>query len=60
VVRGPGPALRPLQWPGPLPTGLTAAYRADVILRETVVVGLVGPAGWASLLLEALSFVCRR
>lgn len=31
------------------------AYRADVILRETVVVGLVGAAGLGSLLLEALS-----
>lgn len=31
------------------------AYRADVILRETVVVGLVGAAGLGTLLLEALS-----
>ncbi|MCT0213685.1 MULTISPECIES: ABC transporter permease [unclassified Synechococcus] len=31
------------------------AYRADVILRETVVVGLVGSAGLGTLLLEALS-----
>ena len=31
------------------------AYRADVILRESVVVGLVGAAGLGSLLLESLS-----
>ena len=31
------------------------AYRADVILRETVVVGLVGAAGLGSQLLETLS-----
>ena len=31
------------------------AYRADVILRETVVVGLVGVGGLGAVLLEALS-----
>ena len=31
------------------------AYRADVILRESVVVGLVGATGLGSQLLEALS-----
>jgi phosphonate transport system permease protein len=31
------------------------AYRSDVILRETVVVGLVGAAGLGTALLEALS-----
>jgi phosphonate transport system permease protein len=31
------------------------AYRADVMLRETVVVGLVGAAGLGSQLLESLS-----
>jgi phosphonate transport system permease protein len=31
------------------------AYRADVILRETVVVGLVGVGGLGAVLMEALS-----
>jgi hypothetical protein len=31
------------------------AYRADVMLRETVVVGLVGATGLGSLLLESLT-----
>jgi phosphonate transport system permease protein len=31
------------------------AYRADVLLRETVVVGLVGATGLGSQLLESLS-----
>jgi phosphonate transport system permease protein len=58
VAAGVGPRLALLHGRGSEVAGpylAYGAYRADVMLRETVVVGLVGAAGLGSQLLEALS-----
>ncbi|MEB3266264.1 MAG: phosphonate ABC transporter [Cyanobacteriota bacterium] len=58
TVAGAGPRLALLHGRGSEVAGpylAYGAYRADVMLRETVVVGLVGATGLGSQLLEALS-----